>query len=580
MYRNPGSRTGIMRHTTPAPIGLVTLLITSAATLAAPPVQATERVLTPREPSRRVWHQLQELSQAEKANARIQLEIAAGTEPLVCPDTADIEQAWNRGEHDRAIDQLRRLEEAGFEAAVAVDWIAPESVAEADWGPDARIGTRIDLSSLEFDFHEETGRLFVVTEYATCDSEQTSWAVWMSTDGGRNWARTFTCYADLCTRGVAAAVAGDYLYVAYLWVLCELEVRRFFAATGSADHGYGVKVAFARGCDREPTSWAMTSNADSYDTNVYLVAAACDGSLRYAYATAPLGVWNERSTGVRGALYGLDASFCYAGDYYLYASYVGENPSGPPSNPLRVARYDGSAWDVADVESNPRLGSATRIAAYRNWVMTVHEYDLFPYGVGVRYRVSYDGGDTWKVGTVAQPDEDHYYQRPDVTARRGMGFAVSYLQGRLGPWQGCWFRRRAYGSDAPGSAPWSDPEQVSSYLPVTAQPTRVEYLPPPANCDGSYGTLFVANPVAQGVYFNRTDIGCRSPTVPADFDKDGDVDVNDYAYFQACFNGPGRPPAPNCGADADFDDDGDVDVNDFAVFQACFNGSGRPPACQ
>jgi len=287
MYRNPGSRTGIMRHTTPAPIGLVTLLITSAATLAAPPVQATERVLTPREPSRRVWHQLQELSQAEKANARIQLEIAAGTEPLVCPDTADIEQAWNRGEHDRAIDQLRRLEEAGFEAAVAVDWIAPESVAEADWGPDARIGTRIDLSSLEFDFHEETGRLFVVTEYATCDSEQTSWAVWMSTDGGRNWARTFTCYADLCTRGVAAAVAGDYLYVAYLWVLCELEVRRFFAATGSADHGYGVKVAFARGCDREPTSWAMTSNADSYDTNVYLVAAACDGSLRYAYARTP-----------------------------------------------------------------------------------------------------------------------------------------------------------------------------------------------------------------------------------------------------------------------------------------------------
>lgn len=31
--------------------------------------------------------------------------------------------------------------------------------------------------------------------------------------------------------------------------------------------------------------------------------------------------------------------------------------------------------------------------------------------------------------------------------------------------------------------------------------------------------------------------------------------------------------------DFDTDDDGDVDVNDFAVFQVCFNGSSRPPAC-
>ncbi len=32
-------------------------------------------------------------------------------------------------------------------------------------------------------------------------------------------------------------------------------------------------------------------------------------------------------------------------------------------------------------------------------------------------------------------------------------------------------------------------------------------------------------------------------------------------------------------ADADFDNDGDVDLNDFSTFQACFNGPNRPPAC-
>lgn len=64
-----------------------------------------------------------------------------------------------------------------------------------------------------------------------------------------------------------------------------------------------------------------------------------------------------------------------------------------------------------------------------------------------------------------------------------------------------------------------------------------------------------------------------------DFDHDGDVDVEDFAMFQACFNGPGRPPAqPGC-EEGDLDHDSDVDIGDFGLFQACFNGPNRPPAC-
>ncbi len=67
--------------------------------------------------------------------------------------------------------------------------------------------------------------------------------------------------------------------------------------------------------------------------------------------------------------------------------------------------------------------------------------------------------------------------------------------------------------------------------------------------------------------------------VPADFDGDGDVDLNDFQSFQACFNGANKPPAqPNCG-NADFDHDNDVDLTDFQTFQSCFNGPNRPPAC-
>ena len=76
--------------------------------------------------------------------------------------------------------------------------------------------------------------------------------------------------------------------------------------------------------------------------------------------------------------------------------------------------------------------------------------------------------------------------------------------------------------------------------------------------------------------------GCAVP--PQDTDGDGDVDVNDFAVFQACFNGAANPYPPlspeflrKCIC-VDHDTDGDVDVNDFAVFQVCFNGSGNPPA--
>ena len=91
---------------------------------------------------------------------------------------------------------------------------------------------------------------------------------------------------------------------------------------------------------------------------------------------------------------------------------------------------------------------------------------------------------------------------------------------------------------------------------------------------------------ASGLVALRT---CRTDTVfdnvtvraivAADFDKDLDVDVSDFSFFQACFNGPNRPPAlVECGP-TDFDGDADTDLSDFALFQSCFNGPNRSPAC-
>ena len=67
---------------------------------------------------------------------------------------------------------------------------------------------------------------------------------------------------------------------------------------------------------------------------------------------------------------------------------------------------------------------------------------------------------------------------------------------------------------------------------------------------------------------------------PGDYDFDDDVDLTDFGQFQACFNGPNRPPLwPDYCADKDADQDGDVDLMDFGIFQSCFNGPNRPPKC-
>ncbi|MCP4590212.1 MAG: hypothetical protein GY842_05690 [bacterium] len=59
---------------------------------------------------------------------------------------------------------------------------------------------------------------------------------------------------------------------------------------------------------------------------------------------------------------------------------------------------------------------------------------------------------------------------------------------------------------------------------------------------------------------------------PGDFDNDGDVDLEDYDYYQDCHAGPDLPPArPTCDM-ADLDQDTDVDLDDFDLFGSAVSG--------
>ncbi len=78
-----------------------------------------------------------------------------------------------------------------------------------------------------------------------------------------------------------------------------------------------------------------------------------------------------------------------------------------------------------------------------------------------------------------------------------------------------------------------------------------------------------------------TQVTCGS--TPSDVSGDGDVDLDDFLAFAACFNGPNQayaegPASIRCRC-LDVEGDGDVDLDDFIGFTACFNGPNQPPAC-
>ncbi len=90
-------------------------------------------------------------------------------------------------------------------------------------------------------------------------------------------------------------------------------------------------------------------------------------------------------------------------------------------------------------------------------------------------------------------------------------------------------------------------------------------------CDACPGTI-------PGIAVDAS--GCPLVVV-ADFDRDGDVDQEDFGHFQRCLTGPAIPITdPDC-LDANLDGDSDVDQDDCAIFQGCMSGANVPadPAC-
>lgn len=156
------------------------------------------------------------------------------------------------------------------------------------------------------------------------------------------------------------------------------------------------------------------------------------------------------------------------------------------------------------------------------------------------------------------------------------------------PWQLANLRARPVWSDA-AMVRWDTRQPLNSTVVFGTSPAydRQAASTEPVS---AHGVMLASLSSSTRYYYRVTSGGLSFPpgdqaeswsfittaSVRPDFDADGDVDLEDFGYFQKCLSGAGVPQTrPEC-QNARLDEDLDVDGADFAIFQACFSGPDLP----
>ncbi len=126
-----------------------------------------------------------------------------------------------------------------------------------------------------------------------------------------------------------------------------------------------------------------------------------------------------------------------------------------------------------------------------------------------------------------------------------------------------WLELSAWGGSVPTGAP---PDTITVYFHCSALLPGQHEATITVSCAEAYNS--------PKEILVTVDVG----TVICDFaPSDGDVDMEDFGYLQACYTGPGNLVTdPSC-FNADIhpvpDGDGDVDIDDFNILQGCLTGA-------
>ena len=364
-------------------------------------------------------------------------------------------------------------------AVAASSDFTPESVATVKQrvNQDVRIGDpRVSAQSVDLDFHRGTGNLFAAVSWAD------GWSLNISTDGGASWQET---YFYPSASEISMRVGGGFAWVSYAPspTPTQLRMRRFYAATGAPDNTYNYQLV---GNIHPATivDVAMTSNADSGDSGVYV---ACIGS-----DDAPYFFWGDLAGTSFDPFHpprvtaegGLDITMNpgAGSGFFLFMSFEGDGL-------LRVWRlHIFGGWDSPMNYAIDGNNNYTAISAYQDTVATMVEKD-YTNGNGILQFVNTNAGQggEWSAEVIYFPSTPTAPEAAgaDISLRSPSGSMLTY-QLEEGTFDGVYYQQR----QGHGVGSWESAVSFNEVDSASQEQTTVEWLG--VGCLGSYGMVYVS----------------------------------------------------------------------------------------
>jgi len=441
------------------------------------------------------YHCLEIMDLQEKQNARIEIVFIAEISEEITDYARSVEQTWNIGAFEQALDmfdQLNSMPGVQGNAVIGIMWRTPIPAPPADWGTDVRISARDSVFVLAMDRDNATNNLFAMIGF-TGDGTGSKWTANFSSDGGGTWVETFSLGGfSYVMNDIDACAGDDHFWVAYTGGSAHNSaciLKRFQASDGYAvnmPNGSSVHILFSTTPPDTITDLEITSNHDQYDHRVYTFALTKTGNVRGFWGYTDQVNWTEWTMGITDARQGLDANWNYGfTTYALLLTYI--------NNADEVKAYGGPSpmWTLLDsYNTNDTWGYwTTSCGAWHDTLF--YTFNYLGTEAQVRYRVQYGSSSTWLYGFLAPDTMDHHVT-PDVTLRNGGGIHATYRGPSM---TASYYRSRGY------SGAWTTPVQYNDQFTAFHVRPEIENVG-----SGNYGILYMMPIPATGAcYFDRSD---------------------------------------------------------------------------